>query len=180
MSDPETHPTPPPPEEQTPPVPRRSALQTPFAGVLALGLAGVIFVFGVAVPWAQGAGTMRWEPVPCQILESEVVEEERREPWGMGVREFTAFEARIRYQYTYEGETHQNDTVALHASPSARNPEHAQALAAQYPEGAERTCYVNPADPSQSVLVQHQRREIYAFAGVGFILLILGLYRLFA
>jgi hypothetical protein len=96
----------------------------------ALGLFFVVMVIRDAL---GSAGTYTWQPVPCQIVESDVHESDRS-PWF----------AYLRYKFS-SGES-------VRSSRTFGNYRDAVLFTRRWPAGAQATCYLDPRDPAGTLL----------------------------
>lgn len=140
-----------------------------FVGLgIFIGLTG----FPVYKWWnAQG-----WETVPCVIVSSEV-----REHQGS---DSTTYSIAITYQYTYHTGTSEQDFISDQVDFTTGSSSGWSAKAdvvAQYPPGSTATCYVNPDNPAEAILLRKFRSEYLVglfgliFTGAGFLVIIFGL-----
>src|SRR4051812_37257189 len=83
-----------------------------------------------------------WPAVPCAILASTVRENGGEKPYSF----------QVRYRYSWGGQRFEGGTLRrdFHATSDLAEVER---LARAYPANARRTCYVNPARPSEAILV---------------------------
>src|SRR5262249_12703774 len=82
--------------------------------------------------------------VPCDIIESRVVQENRGSSSG-----FVPF---IRYRYTVGGKTYLSAQIHARRQPVMSDYQNAQQRAARYPAGQKRFCHVNPLNPREAIL----------------------------
>jgi hypothetical protein len=107
-----------------------------------LGLFFVVMVIREAI---ASAATYAWQPVTCQIVESEVRESSERSPWF----------AYLRYRWS-TGES-------LRSSRTFGTYRDAVLFTRRWPTGSQATCYLDPHDPAGALL---ERK------GSGFVLLL--------
>jgi hypothetical protein len=110
-----------------------------FAGM------GGLFIWLAFHDLAPGLLTWRWQRAGCQILSSSVrstIENDRAKG---------DFYFAVSYRYAFSGRTYTSTTF----SPKDQAiPEYSQAarLVKEFPSGSASVCYVNPANPNESVL----------------------------
>lgn len=93
-----------------------------------------------------------WARTPCLVLASSV----KKRFWSStgGDSHFNWIPI-IKYQYEVAGKKYTSDKENLVSNVAQRRSEgEAMAFAARFPQGSTRTCFVNPADPQQAVLVR--------------------------
>ena len=113
-----------------------------------------------------------WRDVPAEIL---AVQLEESPADGQGAFHRIAAE----YAYVWEGRRHIGTRVSLFEGNDTIGSFHADAVAelqAHMRDKRPFPCRVNPANPSESVLYDTLRPELLAFAGVFFILSVLGVF----
>ena len=142
---------------------------TPFAGV---GLFVGYLALSMFMGWVEVLG---WEEVPARIHAVELVEH-------VGDDSVT-YNVEAHYEYRFLGDSYQGTRVALTDSADNVGSFHQDVYRelAQYQE-SEQTfrCFVNPNEPSESVLYRNLRWGLFAlmlvfslvFGGVGFGLII--------
>lgn len=108
-------------------------------------LAGVWIVYGTCLqPAIRVMGARNWVAVPC-VVKSSTVETSHDDEDG------NTYDIEIRFAYDYEGTRHHGDRYKfLKLWSSGRRSK--QEVVDRYPVGSTQTCYVNPANPSESVL----------------------------
>jgi len=146
--------------------------------LFALPFAGVgMFMGGWTVKTLWDYTEMRaWQEVPCTILEAKL--ESHSDSDGG-----TTYEATARYRYTFNGREHTGTRVSLDSGAdnigSFQQDAHEE-LSRHRRERRPFRCFVNPDDPSESVLYRELRFGLLAFkmlfalvfGGVGFGLLV--------
>lgn len=103
---------------------------------------GSLFELLLLHEFVRVAGQQAWKKTSCTIVAGEVQErQEGDEPYVFAVR----------YQYEYEGRTHEGTGYRRGYSGSGEYSK-AQELAQKYPAGLTTSCYVNPENPNEAVL----------------------------
>ena len=128
----------------------------------------IFFLFGGLFFWlAFGRGFVKlvqardWMPTPCTIVSSEV------KSHG------DTFSVEATYKYTINGLEYQGDRYDF-VTGSSSGYDSKAAVVAQIPPGTNTTCYVNPADPKDSVLERGFTNEMY-FAALPLLFAFIGL-----
>lgn len=114
--------------------------------VVCLGFAvfGAIALYLLTIRPLWGVACARfWTEVPCSIVSSDV-----------GTHRFSTgkrHSIEIEYDYVFKGRPHRGDRYHfLDWATSGRGAK--QAVVDRYPAGLRTTCFVDPSEPSQSVL----------------------------
>jgi hypothetical protein len=128
-------------------------------GVLLLGQFG-----GQALNYLRSMG---WEQMPGTVVSSEV-----EDAWDTTGERYAG---RVVYTYEVDGVTYEGNQLDLRGSAYVGNREDAERLLLPYPVGASVMLYVNPADPARSVLDRSVPSAIWAFVGLGSVLMLLSL-----
>lgn len=150
-----------------------------FLILFALPFAGVgVFMGGLIGKTLYDSNRMqKWPTVPAVITHTELVESRGGDS--------TTYRVEATYTFTYEGRTWTGDRVGLSGGSNNIGKFHQEkhrALAAHHKSGDPVECYVNPEDPTQSILYPQIRFAMLAFyalfclvfGGVGFGMLIFG------
>jgi hypothetical protein len=124
------------------------------SGALALRIFGAIFMlvgggltYGLGIlPWLEARAAADWKEVPCTITSSRV--EARR-----GSKGSTSYSLEIQYDYVVDGQVYTSDRYNF-AAASSGSRKWRDEVAAAYREGRQTVCYVNPAEPSEAVLIR--------------------------
>lgn len=115
-----------------------------FAFFLVFFLAGLAALWVTLVwPLHRSILAQSWIPVPCTILSSDVVTE------GDG----DTYRVKIVYTYDVAGRRYQSDRYHFFSASSSGHAGKA-AVVAKYPPGSKQSCFVDPDDPSQAVLMR--------------------------
>lgn len=100
---------------------------------------GGVFFFMALGSGAEELEARSWTPTPCTILKSDIESGNQ------------AYRFAVQYSYVAGGTSRTGSTVYVGYDGGGEYAE-AQRLAHTYPASAERTCYVDPDDPSEAVL----------------------------
>jgi hypothetical protein len=133
---------------------------------------GLLFVvIGVAVftpmsliPSVRLAVSQTWSATPCDIVDS------RLRSWSTD--DGTSYRADVLYLYLAGGREWRSNRVDFFSFLSS-GPSNAREIVDRYPVGSSTTCWVDPRDPSRSVLDRHVRPQqlfgllplLFVFAG---------------
>ena len=130
----------------------------------------VTFFFTIRPIWSSLAAS-NWKSVPCTILSSRVHENRGDSDSG------PTYLIEMEYRYEIDGKFYQGDRYNFVSfSSSGRTAK--QKVVKQHPVGAERTCYVDPKDPSRSVI--NPSITLSMFIGLfGLIFIVVGLGGIF-
>ncbi len=133
------------------------------AGSLYLICVGLLFcVAGSGFAWLmwrsydRASGQRDWVEVDCTIIESRI--EERK--IGEDVKAEYSFT--VLYGYTHGGQALTSERHSLRGSSWSGAEARAASLVEKYPEGAQRRCYLNPAEPSFAVLKRDSKAPGYS------------------
>ena len=136
-----------------------------WGGVVQLVVAGWMIITGM-IPTAMTWMDMRnWEPSPCEILSSEVVE-----VWKEDVEKY---DASVHYRYYFRGREYVGEKYVAYGTPM-RSRSSVEKKIKKYPAGSKAICYVNPEHPEQAVLSGDIRGIKFAIGGLGGILWLAG------
>lgn len=128
------------------------------AGFLALGL---IITVAWSLPGILAVrDTTHWQEIPCTIVTSEVLREQREE----GLMRYPD----IRYHYEYHGRGYESDVVDVFWT-SINGGMNAQEVVRQFSAGETVPCWVNPQNPDEAAL----RRGWQGVHNVAFLPLVL-------
>jgi hypothetical protein len=131
-------------------------------GLLFATIGGAIFLPMALVPSIRLAISMTWEATPCTIVDTDL------RSWSTD--DGTSYRADILYRYTAGGREWRSNRVEFH---SFLNSGHAaaQTILGRYPEGSAATCWVDPGDPSKSVLDRQLRpKQLFGLIPLVFVL----------
>jgi hypothetical protein len=113
-----------------------------FFGIFAL-VGGVAFYFLTVKPIANLVAARGWEERVCEILSSEVDASHSDDG--------TTYRVEIHYRYQVEWQTYEGDRYNFSIGHSSGYESKRRAVDA-HPPGSETTCYVDPDDPTRSVI----------------------------
>ena len=135
-------------EPAPPPAQHKGCLIVPLLAVAA----GLFLTYFYTVrPMMQIDEASGWVETAAEVIESKVVE-------AHSSRSFD-YEPYVVYSYTFEGEPHESHRLAF-ASLMKPEKRGAREIAARYPKGAKITCWVNPDDPSQAVVMRDREQDL--------------------
>jgi hypothetical protein len=130
-----------------------------FALPFAVAGLSVAFMAGLRLwHWAEAR---QWQEVPAQILEVGLEEHVGDDS--------TTYEAVARYEYQFEGLTYQGETVGLGSGADNIGSFHQdkyQELESYRSQARAFRCYVDPDNPSRSVLYREARWGLLSFMGL--------------
>lgn len=114
-----------------------------------------------------------WEKVPATILEARIDEKSTRST-KTGNFQDRVYVPRIRYRYAMAGKEYTRSQVRPLEVGEERRAD-AQAILDRFPVGAEVKAYVNPDDPSRSVLDKGGLEDPLVFAAGGGLFTLIGI-----
>lgn len=118
-----------------------------LAGIgLTLAVIGGLFVWLLARSYLRAREMRTWPEVPCVILTSDI-EERIHDPQSP-----VEFRHNVSFGYEWQGTPHSGDHVTLRGSAWSSKRDVIAKRLAEYPEGTETTCRINPANPDCAVL----------------------------
>jgi Protein of unknown function (DUF3592) len=108
-----------------------------------LGLWSCLYFF--APPLSRGLRSLGWRPIHCVVQSGQV-----RSIPGMW---YTTYWPDVVYRYEVDGITYRSNTIN---ASDVGSPWYygARGTVRRYPTGTATTCFVNPSDPSEAVLVR--------------------------
>ncbi|MDZ4288523.1 MAG: DUF3592 domain-containing protein [Prosthecobacter sp.] len=122
---------------------------------LFLALAGAAFTYGLWGAWQKAEETRHWVATPCRIVSSRIVSARPSPQSNIEHR------VELRYRFDFGGQSLFGSHIKRVEGPTAHKAEATKKLEA-YPVGLETTCWVNPADPQQTVLKHSGRGALYS------------------
>ncbi len=134
---------------------------------------GLMFLLpGLAISWFFGVRPILkvleardWEEAPARVLESEV-----RTHRGS---DSTTYSIQISYTYEWGGQTFQSDRYDFWSGSSSGYQSKARVVR-QYPRGHEFMAFVNPSNPSESVINREFRWAYAIIAGFSSLFVLVG------
>jgi hypothetical protein len=138
--------------------------------VVALTAMGfVALLFGFAL-YRQGTGARRWPVVTGRITKSVV--DEFRGRIGKGSALTTLYRPLISFTYEHGGVTYSGSQVSIGVKVTSSNAAFASRIVAKHPAGKTIKVYVNPENPSESLLTPGAGGAWFVFAiGAGLLAL---------
>ena len=133
-------------------------------GLIFAAVGAAVFVPMTLVPSIRLAESMTWEAIPCTIVGSSI------RSWSTD--DGTSYRADVHYTYRAGGREWRSNRLDFFSFlSSGRND--ARAIRDRHPAGSSTTCWVDPGDPSRSVLERQFRFKhllgliplIFVFAG---------------
>lgn len=131
----------------------------PYIFFLFIGLIGIV---GSYAYWDETGShmleTAGWQRVSCEIVQSEV---------GSTQISWKPYAFDVRYRYTWDGKEYEGSRyrrVDLRTGMTFEDRAEVEALIRRFPEGSRTACFVNPDNPSRSVL--DRRPILHAYAAV--------------
>lgn len=126
-------------------------------------VAGLAAAAGAIYAYVKSADTLTWTRVTAQIIESSVHADMKGDA--------ASYEAVVKYRYHLDGNEYTGNRIRIIGItyPFKSN---AEKLLEQYPAGREVAAYINPAKPSESVLVtgaQPIAAVLLFLLGLGFV-----------
>ena len=141
-------------QNQTPP---QHDTKASLVGGVALGLLiavmGSMFVVFLVRGYSRAIETREWDPVPMKITNVEIFE--RRV--GDGPKEYKPI---VEYAFVYKDRASTSEGIKR-TDGFTKHMSKAQRVIRRYPVGKEGTCWVNPQDPTQTVLKHNTKAVLY-------------------
>jgi len=119
-----------------------------FMGLVFVVVGGAVFVPMTGLPAIRLAASTTWEATPCTIVES------RMRSWSTD--DGTSYRADVLYDYRAGGRDWRSNRVDFFSFLTSGR-DNARAILARYRGGADATCWVDPGNPSRSVLERQLR-----------------------
>ncbi|MGI8604059.1 MAG: DUF3592 domain-containing protein [Verrucomicrobiales bacterium] len=130
-----------------------SALGGAFFGLF-LAVIGAVFCWYLWSVFQKARAMDAWVSVPCTILESRV---EQTPPVPNSAASYRAI---VQYRYEFGGARYSSEKIKR-VSPASSSWEKMERLRARFAAGTNVTCYVNPANPAQAVLIKDSKAAAY-------------------
>jgi hypothetical protein len=147
------------------PIPRTTAWIFFALFAMVTLVAGTLLDTVVLEPWLKERATRAWMEVPCTILSSDV------NVYSKSVRGQNSashgYLPAVRYEYRLSGQKYVSDRYWF-SEMQLNDREEAASIAAEYPFGSHRVCFVDPQSPSEAVLIREgapQTIVLLLFAG---------------
>lgn len=136
-------------------------------GLAFAAIGGVVFFFMFVLPMMNVQGAKTWIPVDATITHSEVEVHSSSDS--------TTYSIDIKYEYEYEGQTYTGDRYHfMTGSSSGRQSK--QDVVDDHPVGENVKIYIDPNDPSNSVINREMTSDFwYGLIPLAFVLVGLGL-----
>ncbi len=129
-----------------------------WGGVVQLVVAGWMIITGLIPPAMTWMDMRSWEPIPCEILSSEVIE-----VWKEDAEEY---DVSVQYRYLFGSREYVGEKYVAYGTPMRRHNSVEKKIK-KYPAGSTAICYVNPEHPDQAVLSRDIRSIKFARGGLG-------------
>mgnify|MGYP001065612892 CR=1 FL=1 len=139
---------------------------TPVASVI-YGVLAVLLLGQFGGQVLNYLRSMGWEQVPGTIISSEI-----EDAWNTTGERYAG---RVVYTYEIEGVTYEGNQLDLRDSPYVGTREAAERLLIPYLVGTSVMLYVDPSDPTRTVLDRSVPSAIWVFVGLGSVLMLLSL-----
>lgn len=143
---------------------RRTSRAARVFGGLFLVIGLVVSYFMLVRPLTSVARANRWVETPCRILSARVEEHDSDDG--------NTYSIEIEYEYTVDGVVYHGDRYNFFGGSSSGR-EGKQAVVNRYRAMERPVCYINPQDPSESVLVRRLTWE-YAFGLIPLVFVVVG------
>lgn len=139
-------------------------VKTSIAGLLFLGL-GVFFAYLVIVRPLNTAYQIRqWQPASCDVQSMSINDNKNGTSWNTHVD--------VLYHYEFENDKYQSTVYQPEHTITASDDDAVEVLA----PGNQTTCYVNPRNPAEAVMVKPRIPAIwFLFASIPLIFVAIGI-----
>lgn len=148
-----------------------------IVGILLAIVVGLAFAgIGGYMYYGQQQAIQEHEPVDATVVNTNVDKEVDTDTDGD--RE-TNFYARISYEYTVDGQTYTSDNIrpaGVEKSYNSRSG--AEDFLSDYQSGEDVTAYYDPQSPDEAFLVKDKSTGLLAFAGIGGLVALFGVFGL--
>ncbi|HEX3525935.1 MAG TPA: DUF3592 domain-containing protein [Thermoanaerobaculia bacterium] len=114
------------------------------AGIAVLVLGAIALWMLYLAPARNAQAARGWQPTDCRIVSTE-------RTLRVAKRHHTKVGLEVVYEYTAKGQTHRNTLYRF--GGHVEEPEITQAVS-HFRSGTRTTCWVDPANPEQAVLLQ--------------------------
>lgn len=145
--------------------PGRGRLVMIAMGVVFSLVGGLLFLFLFGLPALRFTQSMTWEATPCTVVGSTI------RSWSTD--DGRAYRPDILYEYEAGGRIWRSNRVDFFSALSSSR-DGARSVRDRYPTGASETCWIDPDDPTKSVLDREFRPKnllglvplVFFFAGL--------------
>jgi hypothetical protein len=126
-----------------------------FALGLSIAAAGAVFCAALWHGFQRAEETRGWQPAPALITASYV------ENIQLSKHDPIRYRARVTYRYVHHGVPHIGDRIRR-VDGNTTDRSKAEAITHHYPIGTSLDCFVDPSDPSFSILRHESRAPLYS------------------
>jgi len=137
---------------------------TPVA-TLIYGFVGLLLLAQFGDPALNYLRSMGWEQVPGTVVQNAVVD-----AWDTTGDRYIG---QVVYTYEVNGVTYEGNHIDLRGQTYLGNRDEAEQLVAPYPVGTSVMPYIDPTDPTRSVLQRDLPGATWGIVGVGSVFLLL-------
>ena len=132
-------------------------------GILGLVAAVSLFISILFVGSSyEVADSANWVPTPCTIKKSWVEEHQSYTRRRGGRRKRTTYEPKIEYQYSFQNQTYSSERFEIFGT-ERKSKSYSDQFVAHFPAGSASTCWVNPHQPSESVIKRNSETMAYVW-----------------
>ncbi len=154
-----------------------------YTGSIFLPLLGIILTLaGGFILYSSGNllwfwyDSQSWVEVPSQIKNVALLSKEKRN--NSNNRRYTVYKAEAEYTYIYNGSKFTGNRVSVntsYSSPGTAHKNHVNQLRSYAKSGESFRCFVNPANPAESLLFRQFPNSILIWTLVGAFMMIAGI-----
>jgi len=119
-----------------------------LVGVIFAVVGGAVFVPMAGLPAIRLGASMTWEATPCTVVDSSM------RSWSTD--DGTSYRADVLYEYRSGGRDWRSNRVDFFSFVTTGRGD-SRAILNRHPNGSTTTCWVDPGDPSRSVLERQLR-----------------------
>jgi hypothetical protein len=120
----------------------------------------VIMLFSLVMAIIRVADTFRWKKTACTVNRAEILRKNNSSAPGKGCY------LSISYSYKINDLSYNSTCYYFHLNPSSVYLNNVQKIVSEYPEGSDAFCYVNPANPEQSVLKRGENPVVILYMSI--------------
>jgi len=117
---------------------------------LAVAIVGAVFVYLLWESFSQAKATRTWKETSCLIIRSKIDEKSSKHI-------SKEYSWNVEYNYDFDGKAYSSVFHMPRAAKWTSRKDEIEALVEQYPKDAKALCFVNPAEPSQAILVHDSK-----------------------